>query len=152
VTVSYSQERRKGRSGEQKVGSDIVSQKFSGSVVWAAPIIASFDRGLRNSTPSGSRHPSNLTDEARPSDTSAFRNIPIVDGERVSIKGSLKFNKDFESCGFSGFEICKVTFEVRNLVCVEQTHALHESSAYLTNLWFYATVQRRETSLKVRAN
>lgn len=116
VIVSYSQERdrREQDLGDQKEGnkddkiSEIVSQKFSGSVLWTPPMIASFQCGERNSSPCGSRHPSNLTDDARPSDTSVFTDIPIVDGERVSIRSCLKANLHLDGCGF---EVEKIRFE-----------------------------------------
>jgi len=80
-------------------------------VTWSTPISLSFERGSRNVIPCGSRHPSNLTDDAKPYDTSVFDNIPIIDGERVDLVGNVKVNTSFDGCKFSGIEIVKISFE-----------------------------------------
>lgn len=116
VSVSYRQEREnvhtclaEGPHEEMsKRITENVMQKFSGSVVWAAPIRATFDCQTRSSLPCGSRHPSNLTDEARPSDTSIFTNIPMVDGERISIGSTLQRNTNVDDIAL---EIVEVRFE-----------------------------------------
>lgn len=126
VTVSYRQE-RKGKErdsiNEQKgtddsIISEVVTQKFSGSVLWTPPIVASFQRGSRNSTPSGSRHPSNLTDDDRPSGTSVFTEIPVVDGETVSIRSTLEANPILDGVAF---EVGPIRFEVSLFLTVPRT-------------------------------
>ena len=126
VTVSYRQERegKERDSINEKKGTDdsiiseVVAQKFSGSVLWTPPIVASFQRGSRNSTPSGSRHPSNLTDDDRPSDTSVFTEIPVVDGETVSIRSTLEANPILDGVGF---EVGPIRFEVSLFFTVPRT-------------------------------
>ena len=102
VSVSYNQEK------DNKTTAN-VSQKFNGSVLWTPPMKAFFERGSKNFSPCGSRHPSNFTDGARPNEASIIEDIPITDGENVSIRGCLESNVDLESCGL---EIKKVRFEV----------------------------------------
>lgn len=126
VSVSYRQDRQstetnKGDSPSSNntdaTISEMVTQTSSGSVTWVAPLQASFYRGIRSACPSGSRHPSNLTDEARPSDTSIFSNIAMIDGERVSMRAVLQGDVSDKNGGFE-YEILKIRFEVSSLHCM----------------------------------
>lgn len=117
VTVSYRQDREeKGReiSGQMNgadgcIISEVVTQKKTGSVLWTPPMVVSFSCGSRDSTPSGSRHPSNLTNDARPSDTSVFTEIPLIDGENVCIRSCLEANPILDDFAL---EVGPIRFEV----------------------------------------
>lgn len=134
VSVSYKQERQDGQntaggkesgSGEKKI-SENVSQKFSGSVTWASPMVVSYGFPTQNPTPSGSRHPSNLTDDARPSDTSIFMNVPMVDGDRISVRSTLESN---DNVNYLDLEIAEVRFETSNEMPCRLTLTSCESSS-----------------------
>lgn len=119
ISVSYRQNRRIFPAEDPDLSDDnfkqvseFVTQKFQGSVTWIAPIQAYFSHGTRNAFPSGSRHPSNLTDEAKPSDTSIFAELLVIDGERLNIKTVLESRNGFE------IEILKIRFEVSASRCM----------------------------------
>lgn len=134
VSVSYKQERQDGQSategkesgGREKRISENVSQKFIGSVMWASPIVLSYGCPTRNPTPCGSRHPSNLTDDARPSDTSIFMNAPMVDGDRICVCSTLQSN---DKVNFLDLEIAKVRFETSNELPCRLAVTSHEGSS-----------------------
>lgn len=117
VSIEYNQKRLPAQSSDGTEGTgdngtfDIVVKTFTESISWTAPLMASFSRGAINSwCPSGISHPSNLTDDARPSDTSVFTNVPIIEGENIGMRGVLQLGN---ISGEVKFEILGVRFDVR---------------------------------------
>jgi hypothetical protein len=67
--------------------SDEVSLEYSGSILWAHPLCATFSQGVRRNQPSGSRHPSNVVNNAV--DSGLNDEFALIDGENVTVKCSL---------------------------------------------------------------
>lgn len=97
--------------GMPEDSSDEVSLEFTGSVVWAQPLSASFGQGVRKFYPSGSRHPSNAVGNSTVDlDDDEFA---LIDGETVTMKCSLQADsatRDLKT------EIVAVSFQVRRLL------------------------------------
>ena len=87
---------------------DVVSLEWSGSILWAPPIIATFSPGAQSGYPCGSRHPSQLIDS---SNTSNSRDVDflLADGEKFSTRCSLQLDTSMDSIHT---EIVAVRFEV----------------------------------------
>jgi hypothetical protein len=73
---------------------DLVYLDHSMAVLWSAPISAVFSPGLKQTQPSGNRHPSNNVPDLNSSTrslTAATKNeMVLIDGERVSTKCTLE--------------------------------------------------------------
>jgi hypothetical protein len=97
--------------------SDVVSLGFSGTVVWASPLSASFVtvQGLQKAYPSGSRHPSNAKPDETSQDsqdgnssTAGGDEVAIIDGETISTHCVLEPNN---AAPGMALQISKIWFE-----------------------------------------
>jgi hypothetical protein len=104
--------------------SDEVSLEYSGSIVWAHPLCATFSQGVRRNHPSGSRHPSNAVNNGV--DAGLDDEFALIDGETVTLKCSLQAGTAVEGLNT---EIVSVRF----LVSVHVLHCsyLHSVSPYI---------------------
>jgi len=82
-----------------------VSLEYTGSIVWASPIFASFTSGARRVYPSGNRHPANGAE----GDGDDNDECVLVDGESVSTRCRIQLDPSME--GLST-ELASVRFEV----------------------------------------
>lgn len=82
-----------------------VSLEFTGSLVWAAPLTATFSPGAKSVYPSGNRHPSNGAEGYE------FDNDErvVVDGESVSTRCSLHLDPSMDGLRT---ELASIRFEV----------------------------------------
>jgi hypothetical protein len=87
--------------------SDEVSLEYSGSILWAHPLCATFSQGVRRNQPSGSRHPSNVVNNAV--DAGLDDEFALIDGENVTVKCSLTAMGEVEGLNT---EIVSVRFMV----------------------------------------
>jgi len=87
-----------------------VSLEFTGSIVWASPITASFSPGARRVYPSGNRHPSNGAEGEEDDNDERV----VVDGERVSTRCTLHLDPSMD--GLST-ELASIRFEVCWIKC-----------------------------------
>ena len=85
-----------------------VSLEYTGSIVWASPIFASFTSGARRVLPSGNRHPSNGAE----GDGDDNDECILVDGESVSTRCRLQLDPSMD--GLST-ELASIRFEVSPL-------------------------------------
>ena len=91
---------------------DIVSLEWSGSILWAPPITASFSRGAQSGYPCGSRHPSQLIDSSNTSSPDEI-DFLLTHGEIFSTRCSLQLDTSMDSIHT---EIVAVRFEVNILL------------------------------------
>lgn len=82
-----------------------VSLEFTGSIIWASPITASFSAGARRVYPSGNRHPTNGAEGEEDENDERV----VVDGESVSTRCTLHLNPSMD--GLST-ELASIRFEV----------------------------------------
>lgn len=87
---------------------DIVALEWSGAILWAPPITATFSRGAQSGYPCGSRHPSQQVDSTN-SSRSKEADFLLVDGEKFSTRCSLQLDTSMDSINT---EIVAVRFEV----------------------------------------
>ena len=87
-----------------------VSLEFTGSLVWAAPLIATFSPGAKSVYPAGNRHPSNGAEGYEFDDDERV----VVDGESVSARCSLHLDPSMDGLRT---ELAAIRFEVRQIQC-----------------------------------
>jgi hypothetical protein len=129
VFVSYRQEKTRkqalgpGLEIKEGIVYNHVSQTFTGSVTWTKPIISTQDIPPKSDMPCGSGHHSNVADMTKPVDSSyILSSVPLIDGERVSIRNLLKANTSVEDFAF---EIVTIRREVRASQVVFSTCSVH---------------------------
>ena len=101
-------------TGGGKEEPDLVYLTHSVAILWSAPISAVFSPGLKESQPSGNRHPSNNVPDFNSSALSLTaatkREMVLIDGERVSTKCTLEAEASAD--GLTAV-IEEIRFEVR---------------------------------------
>jgi hypothetical protein len=123
--------------------SDEVSLEYSGSVLWAHPLCATFSQGVRRNQPSGSRHPTNAVSnavEASPDDEFA-----LFDGETVTVKCSLTAGAEVEGLNT---EIVSVRFLV-SILLIAHLHGLVSRQNLTCHLFVAAHQNDPESSLNL---
>ena len=91
---------------------DIVSLEWSGSILWAPPISATFCRGAQSGFPCGIQHPSQRIDNTNSSSSNDI-DFCLSDGEQFSTRCTLELDTSMDSIHT---EIVAVRFEVCNLL------------------------------------
>jgi hypothetical protein len=81
-------------AADEKDGDDLVYLDHSMAVLWSAPISAVLSPGLKQTQPSGNRHPSNnvpdLNSSTRSLAAATKNEMVLIDGERFSTKCTLE--------------------------------------------------------------
>jgi hypothetical protein len=117
---------------------DVVSLEWSGSVLWAPPITASFSRGALSGYPCGSGHPSQIMDSNSYTSSAKEIDFLITDGEKFSTRCSLQLDTSMDSMNT---EIVAVRFEVTMRCHIFFVFALFSHSvwlkSYLSSLFFF---------------